>query len=56
MTRHLLRLLLLGLGISYGLSASAQTKISSSAQAKLSGRVLDERRQGVEAAIVLLIT
>ncbi|WP_455514443.1 carboxypeptidase-like regulatory domain-containing protein, partial [Porphyromonas sp.] len=64
MNRLILSLLLLGLGISYGLSASAQTKISSSAQpkisssaqAKLSGRVLDERRQGVEAAIVLLIT
>ena len=56
MTRHLLRLLLLGLGISYGLSASAQTKISSSAQTKLSGRILDEQRKGVEAAIVLLIT
>lgn len=62
MTRHLLRLLLVGLGISYGLSASAQTKPSSaqtknsSAQAKLSGRVLDEQRKGVEAAIVLLIT
>ena len=63
MTRHLLRLLLVGLGISYGLSASAQTKLSSaqtrlsaSAQTKLSGRILDEQRKGVEAAIVLLIT
>lgn len=63
MTRHLLRLLLVGLGISYGLSASAQTKLSSaqtrlssSAQTKLSGRILDEQRKGVDAAIVLLIT
>ena len=48
MTRQLLRLLLVGLALSYGLHGSAQTK--------LSGRILDEQRKGVDAAIVLLIT
>ena len=48
MTRQLLRLLLVGLALSYGLHGNAQTK--------LSGRILDEQRRGVDAAIVLLIT
>lgn len=48
MNRFLVRLIFICLGIGYALSANAQKKIT--------GRVLDERRQGMDAAVVMLVS
>lgn len=48
MNRFLVRLIFICLGIGYALSANAQKKIT--------GRVLDEHRQGMDAAVVMLVS
>ena len=47
MNRFTLRLFLFCMAIGYAISGSAQTKVT--------GRVLDENRQGVDAAVVMLV-
>lgn len=48
MNKFAIRILLLSIGIGYAISGSAQNQIS--------GRILDEQSQGVDAAVVMMIS